>query len=197
MGKATNITYHPGKLSRNDRAVITGTTGLTVWMTGLSGSGKSTLAVAIEKGLVARGVSAFRLDGDNLREGLCSDLGFSDQERHDNIRRVAEVACLMNQAGLITLVSLITPTHALRALARQIHARRQAPFIDCYVEASIETCIERDPKGLYTRAQNGEISNFTGVSAPFDIPDNAELVLTTENETLETLAEQAINRIMA
>ena len=195
MSKATNITYHPGKLVRNDRAAVTGSKGLTVWMTGLSGSGKSTLAVAIEAALVTKGVAAFRLDGDNVREGLCKDLGFSAEERRENIRRVAEVACLMNQAGLVTLVSLITPTADLRALAREIHAAHNAPFLTCYVEASVETCKTRDPKGLYARAETGEIPNFTGISAPFDIPENAELVLKTESYSVETLIEQAIGRI--
>ena len=126
MSKATNITYHPGKLTRNDRSAVTGSTGLTVWMTGLSGSGKSTLAVAIESALVARGVAAFRLDGDNVREGLCQDLGFSAEERRENIRRVAEVACLMNQAGLVTLVSLITPTSELQsACARDSRSQQR------------------------------------------------------------------------
>ena len=166
-------------------------------MTGLSGSGKSTVAVALEKALVNQGVAAFRLDGDNVRHGLCQDLGFTDTERRENIRRVAEVAALMNQAGLVTIVSLISPTEELRSMARKIHAQRDAKFMECYIEASVETCIARDPKGLYARAQRGEIQNFTGISAPFDIPQNAELVLKTEENDLENLIAQALQAIVA
>ena len=197
MGKATNVTYHPGQLTRNDRSSITGSLGVTIWMTGLSGSGKSTVAVALEKALVNQGVAAFRLDGDNVRHGLCQDLGFTDTDRRENIRRVAEVAALMNQAGLVTIVSLISPTEELRSMARNIHAERDARFMECYIEASVETCIARDPKGLYARAQRGEIQNFTGISAPFDIPQNAELVLKTEENDLENLIAQALQAIIA
>lgn len=197
MGKATNLTYHPGQLTRNDRSRVTGTQGLTVWMTGLSGSGKSTVAVALEKALVKQGIAAFRLDGDNVRQGLCKDLGFTADERQENIRRVSEVAALMNQAGLVTIVSLISPTAELRAMARTIHEERDAKFLECYIEASVEACIARDPKGLYARAQRGEIPNFTGISAPFDVPQNAEMVLKTEESDLESLVEQALQVILA
>ena len=195
MGKATNITYHPGELTRNDRRQVTGSPGTTLWMVGLSGSGKSTVAVALEKALVEQGIAAFRLDGDNVRQGLCSDLGFSADERRENIRRVAEVAALMNQSGLVTIVSLISPTAELRSMAREIHRERDAPFLECYIKASVETCITRDPKGLYARAQRGEIAHFTGISAPFEIPTEPELTLETEEYALETLVEQALHAV--
>ena len=195
MGNATNVTYHPGQLTQNDRSEVTGSRGVTVWMTGLSGSGKSTVAVALEKALVAQGIAAFRLDGDNIRHGLCKDLGFTAEERRENVRRVAEVAALMNQAGLVTIVSLISPTAELRTMARGIHVERQAAFLECYIEASVETCIARDPKGLYKRAQQGEIKNFTGISAPFEIPEAPELTLKTENDNLDALVAQALQAL--
>jgi adenylylsulfate kinase len=160
-----------------------------VWLFGLSGSGKSTLAIGLERRLYAEGFTAHLLDGDNVRSGLNRDLGFSTADRTENIRRVAEVARLFLQAGAIPIVAFITPTRALRELARSVVGTED--FIDVYVQASLETCARRDPKGLYARAVDGRIPDFTGYTAPFEPPESAALSIDTSTEPVE----QSLDRL--
>ena len=175
MSKATNITWHEGHVSRADRARVLGQHGATLWFTGLSGSGKSTLATAVEQHLIHEGRAAYRLDGDNLRTGLNGDLGFSREAREENCRRVAEVACLFADAGLVSVVAIISPYAESRARARQIHADAGLPFVEVYLAATAEECARRDPKGLYAAASTGGIEAFTGVDDPYEVPDDPEL----------------------
>jgi bifunctional enzyme CysN/CysC len=174
---STNITWHTGTVSRHQRAGATAGTGATLWLTGLSGSGKSTLADAIEERLVAEGRMAYRLDGDNLRSGLNSDLGFGRESRVENSRRVAEVARLFADAGVIAVVALISPYADSRQLARRLHADAGIPFLEIYLEASAARCASRDPKGLYAQASAGQLGSFTGVDDPYEIPDAPDLTI--------------------
>jgi adenylyl-sulfate kinase len=174
---ATNITWHAGHVSRADREELLGQRGATLWFTGLSGSGKSTLATAVEQHLIRRGRAAYRLDGDNLRTGLNGDLGFSREEREENCRRVAEVARLFADAGLVSVVAIISPYAGSRASARRIHDDAGLPFIEVYLAVSAEECAERDPKGLYAAASTGGITSFTGVDDPYEVPEAPELVI--------------------
>jgi len=185
-----NITWHEGDIGYEHRCGLLGQRGAVLWLVGLSGSGKSTVAVAAEKSLTAAGRLCYRLDGDNVRCGLNSDLGFSPEERTENVRRVAHVASLMRDAGLIVLVSFITPYAALRKTARGIIGADY--FHEVYVKADIDTCKERDPKGLYEKAQKGEIAEFTGVSAPFEEPKNPALTLDTARHSIDASCEQLI-----
>lgn len=175
--KSTNITWHQGQVERKDREKLLGQRGATLWLTGLSGSGKSTVAVAAEKALLQRGQLAYVLDGDNVRHGLNKNLGFSPEDRTENIRRIAEVAKLFTDAGVIALTSFISPYRADRDAARAIFA--PGDFIEVHVSTSLETCEERDPKGLYKKARAGQIPDFTGISAPYEAPERPELVLDT------------------
>jgi adenylyl-sulfate kinase len=174
---SSHVTFHTGKLSRADRARVTGTEGATVWFTGLSGSGKSTLACAVEHRLIESGRTAYRLDGDNLRTGLNGDLDFSRQAREENCRRVAEVARLFADAGLIALVAVISPYAESRRQARARHDEAGIPFIEVYLAANASRCATRDPKGLYAQASAGHIDSFTGVNDPYDIPESPDLAL--------------------
>jgi adenylylsulfate kinase len=175
--KSTNITWHQGQVERKDREKLLGQRGTTLWLTGLSGSGKSTVAVAAEKALLQRGQLAYVLDGDNVRHGLNKNLGFSPEDRTENIRRIAEVAKLFTDAGVIALTSFISPYRADRDAARAIFA--PGDFVEVHVSTSLETCEERDPKGLYKKARAGQIPDFTGISAPYEAPERPELVLDT------------------
>jgi adenylyl-sulfate kinase len=177
MTPATNITWHEGDVSREDRAALTGGGGATLWFTGLSGSGKSTVAAAVEQKLVVSGRVAYRLDGDNLRTGINGDLGFSRQERLENCRRVAEVARLFADAGLIAIVAVISPYAESRQLARQIHQEAGLPFVEVYMDTPTEVCAMRDPKGLYAKASAGSLGSFTGIDDPYEIPQNPELAI--------------------
>jgi adenylylsulfate kinase len=180
--KSTNITWHEGEVARRDRETLLKQRGTTIWLTGLSASGKSTIAVAAEKVLVERGHLAFVLDGDNVRHGLNKNLGFSPEDRTENIRRIAEVAKLFTEAGVIVLTSFISPYRSDRDAAR---ARFEAgDFVEVYVDADVATCEARDPKGLYKKARAGEIPEFTGISAPYEAPESPELVLDTSKQTL-------------
>ena len=181
--KATNITWHEGHVTRQDRERRLGQRGGTVWLTGLSGSGKSTIAVAAEGALHARGRHAYVLDGDNVRHGLNSNLGFSPEARTENIRRIGEVAKLFTDAGVIALTSFISPYRADRDAVRAI--MEPGDFVEVLVDASVETCESRDVKGLYAKARAGEIPEFTGVSAPYEAPEKPELVLDTNAESVE------------
>jgi adenylylsulfate kinase len=181
--KATNITWHAGQVERRDREQLLGQRGVTVWLTGLSGSGKSTIAVGSEKALLERGRHAYVLDGDNIRHGLNKNLGFSPADRTENIRRIGEVAKLFTEAGVIVMTSFISPYRADRDAVRAIMGK--GDFVEVHVEASVETCEGRDVKGLYKKARAGEIPEFTGISAPYEAPERPELVLDTQQQSVE------------
>jgi bifunctional enzyme CysN/CysC len=180
---AENITFHPSELSREERWGVLDTAGATIWMTGLSGSGKSTIATAVEHGLVSSGRSAFMLDGDNLRHGLNSDLGFSEEDRAENVRRVGEVARVLAEAGTIAIASLVSPYKAERDKVRAAHEEAGIPFYEVHVDTPLEECERRDPKGLYAKARAGEIANLTGVDAPYEAPERPELRTSAELES--------------
>ncbi len=173
-----NTVWHPSAVDRASRAQATGGPGATVWLTGLSGSGKSTVAVELERQLVARGRAAYLLDGDNLRQGLNGDLGFSAADRDENVRRVAHVARLLADAGVVAIVPLISPYRAARSLARRLHDAADLPFLEVFVDTPLAECERRDPKGLYTRARAGELRGMTGIDDPYEAPLSPELVLT-------------------
>jgi adenylylsulfate kinase len=181
--KSSNITWHRGKIGRGEREQLLKQRGATIWLTGLSGSGKSTLAVTAEAALLERGHLAYVLDGDNVRHGLNSNLGFSPEDRTENIRRIGEVAKLFTDSGVIVFTSFISPYRADRDAARALFAG--GDFIEVYLAASVETCEGRDPKGLYQKARDGEIPEFTGISAPYEPPVNPELVLDTGSLSVE------------
>ncbi len=188
-----NIKWHSGEIDKAAREDLLGQQGMVLWFTGLSGSGKSTIAVEVEKELYRRKKASYRLDGDNLRFGLNKDLGFTAEDREENIRRIGEVAALFADAGLITLASFISPYKAGREAARQ--AAGTENFREIYVKADVETCAERDPKGLYAKAKNGEIDNFTGISAPYEEPENPELVVDTRKLSLEESVAKVLKLI--
>jgi adenylylsulfate kinase len=178
--RATNITWHEGDVTREEREVNLGQKGATLWMTGLSASGKSTIAVALEKVLLARGKHAYRLDGDNIRFGLNRNLGFSAEDRAENIRRIGEVAKLFSDAGMITITSFISPYRRDRDLVRKLHEDVKLPFLEVYVDCPIDEAEKRDPKGLYRKARAGELKGFTGIDDPYEAPDRPELVLRSD-----------------
>lgn len=173
-----NVVWHQAEVSRADRWGAERLGGATVWFTGLSGSGKSTVAVAVERLLLDRGRAAFLLDGDNLRHGLNGDLGFTTDDRDENVRRAGEVARLFADAGVVALVPLISPYRAGRERARSMHDATDLTFVEVYVDTPIEQCEQRDPKGLYAKARAGELKGFTGIDDPYEPPDEPELVLT-------------------
>ena len=172
-----NVVWHDGEMSRQERWGALGVTGSVVWFTGLSGSGKSSVAAALESMLLAAGRPVVRLDGDNVRHGLCADLGFGEGDRTENIRRVAEVAILFADAGTVALVPLISPYRVARDLARARTEADGLSFTEVFVDTPIELCEQRDPKGLYARARAGEITGFTGIDDPYEAPTSPELVL--------------------
>ena len=177
----SNLTWHSNNLSRKERHESLGYTGATIWFTGLSGSGKSSIASATEKLIVTSGRPSYLLDGDNLRLGLNEDLNFSAKDRHENVRRVAEVARLFADAGLVALVPLISPYREDRENAREIHDQFGLRFFEVFVDTPIEVCEERDPKGLYKKARSGEIKDFTGIDDPYETPNDPDLILTPAN----------------
>jgi len=183
--KATNVTWHDGEVSRADRAQLLGHGGATLWFTGLSGSGKSTVAVALEKVLHAQGRLSFRLDGDNIRLGINKNLGFSAEDRAENIRRIGEIAKLFVDTGVIVLSSFVSPYRADRDLVRKLHEDAGMAFIEVYVEVPLAEAEKRDPKGLYKKARAGLIKNFTGIDDPYEAPEKPELVLHTAQMSLE------------
>ncbi len=188
--RSTNITWHAGHVTRADRETVTGQRGVTIWLTGLSGSGKSTIAVGVEQALIQRGHLAYVLDGDNIRHGLNKNLGFSPEDRTENIRRIGEVAKLFTDAGVIVLTSFISPYRADRDAARALFP--DGDFVEVHVAASIETCESRDVKGLYAKARAGEIPEFTGISAPYEAPESPELVLDTNRQSVADSVEQIV-----
>ncbi len=173
--RSPDVVWHSGALSRERRWESLGAGGATLWFTGLPASGKSTIAAAVEERLVARGRPAYLLDGDNLRHGLNGNLGFEPGDRKENIRRTAHVAKLFADAGVVALVSLVSPYREDRDLARALHADDGLPFLEIWVSTTPEECAVRDPKGLYARAKRGEITGLTGVDAPYEAPERAEL----------------------
>ena len=182
---ATNITWHEGTVTRQERQENLTQQGATIWLTGLSGSGKSTIAVALEQVLLKQGKHAYVLDGDNVRHGLNKNLGFSAEDRTENIRRIGEVSKLFADAGLISLTSFISPYRADRDLVRALHDEAKLPFLEVYVETPLEVAEQRDPKGLYKKARAGEIKGFTGIDDPYEEPVNAELILHTADQSVE------------
>lgn len=186
------ITWHPSSLPREQRWAAVGGRGATVWFTGLSGSGKSTVAAEAERLLVEQGRGAYLLDGDNLRHGLNADLGFSAADRDENIRRVAEVARLVADAGLVALVPVISPYRQARQQAREMHAAAGLAFVEVFVDTPLEVCEQRDPKGLYEMARAGKITGFTGIDDPYEPPESAELVLRPEDGDPEAQAKRVV-----
>lgn len=183
--KATNVTWHDGEISREDRYNILRQRGATVWFTGLSGSGKSTVAVALEHALYKIGKLSYRLDGDNVRLGINKNLGFSEEDRKENIRRIGEVAKLFGDAGVISLSSFISPYKGDRDEVRELHEKAGLEFIEVFVDCSLAVAEERDPKGLYKKARAGEIKNFTGIDDPYEAPVDPEIHLKTDEMTIE------------
>ena len=178
-----NVVWHGGHINREDRESLFGQKALTIWLTGLSAAGKSTLAFALEKALFAEGRTCYILDGDNIRHGLNKNLGFSNEDRTENIRRIAEVARLMNDAGMIVITAFISPFIVDREMARQIIGQ------DCFREVFVSTALDvyesRDPKGLYGKARAGQVPDFTGISSPYEVPKNPDLVIDTDHVAVE------------
>lgn len=185
---ATNVTFHPGSVNIEERVDLLQQRGVTIWLTGLSASGKSTIACALEQHLLHLHKFTYRLDGDNVRFGLNKDLGFDEKSRNENIRRISEVSRLFTDAACITVTAFISPYRADRDLARKIHEEAGLNFIEVFVDAPLEVVEQRDPKGLYKKARAGEIREFTGISAPYEPPINAELhIKTAECEVKEAV----------
>ncbi|MEO1278762.1 MAG: adenylyl-sulfate kinase [Planctomycetota bacterium] len=191
--KATNIHWHEGDLSRDERWGALKASGATVWFTGLSGSGKSTIASAVEQVLVNKGINAYRLDGDNVRHGLNKNLGFSAEDRAENIRRIGEVAKLFADAGVLSLTSFISPYKSDRDLCRTMHDESGLTFIEVFVDTPLEECEKRDPKGLYKKARAGEIKGFTGIDDPYEAPEKAELILKTEGRSIDECVQEVLS----
>ncbi len=183
--KATNVTWHDGDITIDDRSALLGQKGATLWFTGLSGSGKSTVAVALEKALFERGKLSYRLDGDNIRLGINKNLGFSAEDRTENIRRIGEIAKLFVDSGVIALSSFISPYRADRDQVRALHLESDFAFIEIFVDCALSEAEKRDPKGLYKKARAGEIKNFTGIDDPYEAPNSPEIHLHTDQMTLE------------
>ena len=175
------VVWHPGAVDRAERTAVTGGAGVVVWFTGLSGSGKSTVAVEVEKQLVASGRAAYLLDGDNIRHGLTVDLGFSETDRNENVRRVGEVAALFADAGVVAVVPLVSPFRAARDQVRARVVGAGLRFVEVFVDTPLEVCEARDPKGLYAKARAGELTGMTGIDDPYEAPVRPELVLTPDD----------------
>ncbi len=189
--KSSNTVWHHASVTREKRQQVNGHKGVILWFTGLSGSGKSTLAHAVEEYLHKLNCATFVLDGDNVRHGLCSDLGFSDQDRVENIRRIAEIAKLMIEAGVITLTAFISPFRSDRKAARKLVPH--GDFIEIYCQCDLEICETRDVKGLYKKARAGDIAHFTGISSPYEAPYNPKLTVDTGTKPLEECVQQVID----
>jgi adenylylsulfate kinase len=189
--RSSNVKWHDGDIDREKREALMNQKGVCLWFTGLSGSGKSTLAREVEKALYEHGQLSYVLDGDNIRHGLNGDLGFSDKDRKENIRRIGEVSKLFVDAGLITLTAFISPFTKDREAVR--HMLEEEQFIEIYVECSIEICEQRDVKGLYAKARKNEITAFTGISSPYEAPQNPEILVNTGEQNLEQSAQIIID----
>ncbi|KAJ3209819.1 Adenylyl-sulfate kinase [Entophlyctis luteolus] len=192
VGLSTNIRFHEGAFTRQEREALLGRKGLTIWFTGLSASGKSTIATALEQHLVNNGISAYRLDGDNIRFGLNKNLGFSDADRTENIRRIGEVAKLFADSATVAITSFISPFRADRASARALHAEAGIPFIEVFADLPLSVAEKRDPKGLYAKAHAGIIKDFTGISSPYEAPESPEIHIRTD----ELSVEDSVSRIV-
>jgi adenylylsulfate kinase len=191
--KATNITWHEGHVTREERAALLQQKGATLWFTGLSGSGKSTIAFTLEHALVQRGRLAYVLDGDNIRHGLNKNLGFSAADREENIRRIGEVARLFADCGVLTMTSFISPYRKDRDGVRALHEQAGLLFIEIHAATPIETCEQRDPKGLYKKARAGEIKNFTGIDDPYEAPTKPEITLDASTTSPQEAALLILN----
>ena len=187
-----NITPDTGNIDRERRWDLIDTKGATLWFTGLSGSGKSTVAGALELALLQQGVLCYRLDGDNLRFGLCGNLGFSAEDRTENIRRAGEVAKLFSDSGMLTLCTFISPYRRDRDQLRQIHRAAGLEFIEVHVNAPLDVCEQRDPKGLYKKARDGQITGFTGIDDPYEAPESPEIALETASHSVPECVEQIV-----
>ncbi|HAW14373.1 MAG TPA: adenylyl-sulfate kinase [Cellvibrionales bacterium] len=187
--KATNVHRHEGDINSTHRNQLLGQKGATIWFTGLSGSGKSTVAVALENALHKAGRLSYRLDGDNVRLGINKNLGFSAEDRTENIRRIGEIAKLFVDTGVITLSSFVSPYRADRDIVRDLHIEAGMDFIEVFVDVPLDVAESRDPKGLYKKARAGEIKNFTGIDDPYEAPNNAEVVLNSHEMSLEQEVE--------
>ena len=188
--EATNVTWHQHHVTSEQRCKLNGHKGAVLWFTGLSGCGKSTLANAVDRLLHDRGIHTFVLDGDNIRLGLNKNLSFSPEDRTENIRRIGEVAKLFCESGTIVLTAFISPYRSDREQVRELLTKGN--FLEVHVNASLETCESRDPKGLYKKARNGEIKDFTGIDAPYESPENAEIVLDSDTKGIEQLANEVV-----
>jgi adenylylsulfate kinase len=195
--KATNVTWQDGEVSREDRFNILRQRGATIWFTGLSGSGKSTIAIALERALYNVGKLSYRLDGDNVRLGINKNLGFSEADRKENIRRIGEVAKLFGDAGVLSLSSFISPYKGDRDEVRDLHEQSGLEFIEVFVDCSLAEAEKRDPKGLYKKARAGEIKNFTGIDDPYEAPTNAEIHLKTDEMTVEQEVQIILDHLMS
>ncbi|KAF8210120.1 adenylylsulfate kinase [Mycena galopus ATCC 62051] len=182
---STNITFHPGSVDSEERIALAGQRGITIWLTGLSASGKSTIACALEQHLLHLHKFVYRLDGDNIRFGLNKDLGFDEKSRNENIRRISEVSKLFTDSSCITITAFISPYRADRDLARELHQKASLPFLEVFIDAPLSILEERDPKGLYKKARAGEIKDFTGISAPYEAPENPEIHIKTHETDVE------------
>ena len=191
--KATNVTWHAHKVKREERESFLKQKGVVLWFTGLSGSGKSTIANEVAYKLHSMGHLSYVLDGDNIRHGLNKDLGFSPEDRKENIRRISEVANLFADAGFITITAFISPYAIDRNYCRELVGKGR--FLEIYTKASIETCEKRDTKGLYKKAREGLIKDFTGINAPYEEPEKPELLLGTDRETIEECAEKVLKKL--
>jgi len=189
--KATNITWHHAQITKADREKLLNQKGVVIWYTGLSASGKSTIAHVVEEKLYDRGILTYVLDGDNIRHGLNKNLGFSPEDREENIRRIGEVSKLFADVGIIAMTAFISPYRADREKARNLH--EPGNFIEVFVDAPLSILEERDPKGLYKKARAGEIKEFTGISAPYETPENPEIYLDTSKLNVEQCADAVIN----
>ncbi len=192
--KNSNTIWHHATVTRADRETLHGHRSVILWFTGLSGSGKSTLAHAVEEHLYNLGISTFVLDGDNVRHGLCSDLSFNDHDRIENIRRIGELAKLVIEAGIITLTAFISPFKSDRNAARNLVPH--GDFLEIYCQCPIETCEQRDVKGLYKKARSGQIPFFTGIDSPYEAPEDPELVVNTHEQSLEESVQRVINLLI-
>jgi bifunctional enzyme CysN/CysC len=190
LRRAQNVHRQALVVDKKARAVLNGHEGRVIWFTGLSGSGKSTVANALEQVLHGRGIRTYILDGDNVRHGLNKDLGFTDGDRVENIRRIAEVARLMVDAGLVVLTSFISPFRSERDMARELF--EPGEFVEIYVNVSLETAEQRDPKGLYKKARMGELPNFTGVDSDYESPENPEIELSTDDLSVEDCVQEIL-----
>ena len=194
---ATNITFQEGTVTPEERLKNMGQKGATFWFTGLSASGKSTIAVAVEQVLLSRGFHAYRLDGDNIRMGLNKNLGFSKEDRAENIRRIGEVSKLFADSGILSIASFISPYTEDRDAVRALHEEAGVAYFECYIDVSLEVAEERDPKGLYKKARAGEIKGFTGIDDPYEAPENPELHIKTHVDDLETCVQKVVDFIDA